>query len=211
MNRFNSGWMTGPGTRAFFLVVLAALSAAPALAHCDSLDGPVVTEARSALETGDVTPVLKWVLPEYETRVREAFARALAVRQEGPAARDLADRWFFETIVRLHREGEGFPYTGLQPQGTPIEPVILAADSALASGSGDELANHLSAAVAEGVRDRFRAALAAKQHADDSVEAGRRFVAAYVELTHYVEALDALVAGHDEAHAPEIEAGHRHR
>jgi hypothetical protein len=186
------------------------MRATPSLAHCDSLDGPVVTAARSALESEDLTPVLKWVLHEHEAPVREAFSRSLSVRQQGPEARDLADRWFFETVVRLHREGEGFPYTGLRPQGTPIEPVILAADSALASGSGDELAHHLSEAVAEGIRDRFRAALAAKQHADDSVEAGRRFVAAYVELTHYVEALDALVAGHGEAHGAESEDAHGH-
>jgi hypothetical protein len=186
------------------------MRATPSLAHCDSLDGPVVTAARSALESEDLTPVLKWVLHEHEAPVREAFSRSLSVRQQGPEARDLADRWFFETVVRLHREGEGFPYTGLRPQGTPIEPVILAADSALASGSGDELAHHLSEAVAEGIRDRFRAALAPKLHADDSVEAGRRFVAAYVELTHYVEALDALVAGHGEAHGAESEDAHGH-
>ena len=32
-----------------------------ARAHCDTLDGPVVTTAKAALEKGDVTPLLKWV------------------------------------------------------------------------------------------------------------------------------------------------------
>ena len=87
--------------------------------------------------------------------------------------------------------------------GSPIEPVILAADQALASGSGDELSGHLAKAVAEGVERRFIEAREAKKHADESVEAGRRYVAAYVQLTHYVEALDALAAGHGSAHGSE--------
>ncbi|MCB1054687.1 MAG: hypothetical protein KDD11_04155 [Acidobacteria bacterium] len=211
MRRFILGWRPNVARWAILLVLLTALTAGPALAHCDSLDGPVVTAARSALESGDLTPVLKWVLPEHESGVREAFSRSRSVRQQGPEARELADRWFFETVVRLHRAGEGFPYTGLQPQGAPIEPVILAADSALASGSGDELVHHLSDAVAEGIRERFRAALAAKEHSEDSVEAGRHYVAAYVELTHYVEALDSLVAGHGNVHGAETDDSHGHR
>lgn len=206
MHRFTHRWRTpDSGLRVVLFLFLTAALATPVLAHCDSLEGPVVMASRSALDSGDLTPVLKWVLPEYETRVREAFGRSLIVRRQSPEARELADRWFFETVVRLHREGEGFPYTGLQPAGTPIEPVIQAADAALASGSGDELARHLSEAVTAGVHDRFREALAAREHADNSVEAGRRFVAAYVELTHYVEALDALVAGHGNAHATQAE------
>src|SRR5262245_18395464 len=59
------------------VVVLAAPS--PARAHCDTMDGPVVVEARAALASGDVEPVLKWVPPEGEAVVREAFQRTLAV------------------------------------------------------------------------------------------------------------------------------------
>ncbi len=38
----------------------------PALAHCDTLDGPVVKDARVALDAQDVTPVLKWVSRDKE-------------------------------------------------------------------------------------------------------------------------------------------------
>jgi hypothetical protein len=102
------------------VVLLAAMLASPprAIAHCDTLDGPVVRDARAALEARDVTPVLKWVEAEKEPEVREAFRHALAVRALGPEARTLADRFFFETLVRVHREGEGEPYTGLKPAGT---------------------------------------------------------------------------------------------
>lgn len=190
-------------------VALASiLAASPALAHCDTLDGPVVMTARHALEIEDPTPVFKWVMPEHEAEIRDAFNRTLVVRRQSADAQELADRWFFETLVRIHREGEGAPFTGLQAAGSPIEPVILAADRALASGSGDELSGHLSQAVAKGVERRFAEAREAKKHADESVEAGRRYVAAYVELTHYVEALDALAAGHGSAHGSEHASGH---
>jgi hypothetical protein len=184
-------------------VASLAILTAPRLAraHCDTLDGPVVAAARQALAAGDVTPVRKWVTPEAEPQIRDAFQRTLAVRGASGAARDLADQFFFETLVRLHREGEGFPYTGLAPAGTPISPVIRAADAALDSGNVDPLVKELTEMVAAAVRERFAHAREARQHATRNVEAGRSFVATYVALTHYAEAIEAAGAGHA-AHQP---------
>ena len=97
----------------YFLVVPALLLLsllmipASSLAHCDTLEGPVVTDAKKALEKGDVNPVLKWVKKEQEGEIREVFKKTLAVRSKGPEAKELADRYFFETLVRIHRAGEG--------------------------------------------------------------------------------------------------------
>jgi hypothetical protein len=184
-----------------------------ASAHCDTMEGPVVSAARAALENGDITPVLKWVKPEHEKETRSAFARALTVRARGPEAKELADTYFFETLVRVHRAGEGAPYTGLQPAGTPIEPAISLADRALATGNADNLVKSLTAHAEEGIRERFSRAAAAKKHAEESVAAGREFVEAYVELTHYVERLERDVATSAMAHAGSPEAasaGHKH-
>lgn len=171
--------------------VAAALALAPraALAHCDTLDGPVVKDARAALEVKDVTPVLKWVRPADEAEIREAFRQALAVRGLGGEARALADRFFFETLVRVHRAGEGAPYTGLAPAGAAVDPGIAATDVALETGSADALAKLLAAEVDEGIRRRHAQAAEARKHAGESVEKGRAYVAAYVELTHYAERL----------------------
>lgn len=156
-------------------------------AHCDALDGPVVTEARAALDRGDVTPVLKWVKAEHEETIRSTFQDTLAVRKKGPEAKALADRFFFETLVRLHREGEGAPFTGLKPAGTDPGLAVRRADEALEAGSVDKLAALVTDAVAAGIRERFNHALQKKHHAAESVGAGREFVEAYVEFVHYVE------------------------
>lgn len=176
-----------------------------ALAHCDTLDGPVVKDARVALDAKDITPVLKWVSHDKEGEIREAFQHALGVRSLGPEARALADRYFFETLVRVHREGEGAPYTGLQPAGTAIDPGIAASDTALESGSVEPLVKLVTSEVDKGLRRRFTAAAAARKHAPDSVEKGREFVAAYVEFMHYAERLLAN-ASSDASHA--APAGH---
>ena len=84
-------------------------------AHCDTLDGPVVKTARAALEKGDVTPILKWVKKENEAEIRDLFKKTLSVRSKGKEAQELADMYFLETLVRVHRAGEGEPYTGLKP------------------------------------------------------------------------------------------------
>ena len=157
------------------------------LAHCDTLDGPVVAAARAALAKGDVTAVLKWVRPEDETEVRSAFQLALSARAAGPAAKDVADRWFYETVVRLHRAGEGAPYTGLKPAGAEAGSGIEAADRALETGSADAVVKLVTERAASGVRETFREALEASRTADRSVEDGRRYVRAYVEFIHYVE------------------------
>ena len=175
----------------------------PALPHCDTLDGPVVLDAKAALQKGDVTPVLKWVRAEDEKEIRREFANTLKVRGLGDDARDLADHHFFESLVRIHRASEGVAYTGLKPAGM-VDPGIAAADKALDKGSGDQLATELGERVAAGVRERFAKVVAAKQHADESVEAGRAFVAAYVEYVHYVE------AGHALASTPASEHHHIH-
>ena len=165
-----------------------------AQAHCDTLDGPVVSAAKAALEKGDVTPVLKWVKSSAEKEIRDAFKNTLAVRGKSPEAKALADMYFFETLVRIHRAGEGAPYSGLQPAGT-VEPPIAAADKALETGKVDELLNDTTKAIAEGIRHRFAKAIAARKHADDNVEAGREYVEAYVDYVHYVERLHGDAAG----------------
>jgi hypothetical protein len=195
-----------PGT----VLVTLLLSVGLAMAHCDTLDGPVVLDARAALEKGDVTPVLKWVRAEDEKEISEVFARAVKVRAMGNEARDLADRHFLETLVRVHRAGEGMAFTGLKAADT-TDPGIAAADKALAEGSADKLADKVAESVAAGIRDRFTKALAAKAHAGDSVAAGRTYVAAYVAYVHYVEAVHAMTTAASAAaehHAPAREHGH---
>jgi hypothetical protein len=196
---------------AFALAVAIAVAfawAPPARAHCDGLDGPVVTAARQALDAADPRPILVWVQPRDEAEARAAFERTLAVRKLGDEARDLADRFFFETVVRLHRAGEGAPYTGLAPAGRDLGPAIPAADRALEARSADALVTLLTDAVRRGTTARLREASAPVAPGD--VDAGRRRVRAYVELVHYVErvyeAASRDVHGHyaeeDAAQAP---------
>ncbi|MDL2718004.1 MAG: DUF6448 family protein [Acidobacteriota bacterium] len=192
------------------LVLVSVLSARVASAHCDTADGPVVADAKVALEKGDVTPVLKWVKPAAEAEIKAAFARALAARAKGPDVRALADEYFFENLVRIHRAGEGAPYTGILPAGTPIEPAIALADQSLDSGNVDKLVKSIAHHVEEGIRERFARAAAAKKQAGTSVAGGREFVEAYVEFTHYVERLhlDATTPAAHGAATPAAE--HKH-
>ncbi len=170
-------------------------------AHCDTLEGPVVIAAKKALETEDITPVLKWIKKDNETDVRTAFQKTLAVRGMAPEAQELADHYFFETLVRIHRASEGAPYTGLS--AGPVEPIIAAADQALEKGSVDHVVKHVTEAVAAGIRKRFADTAEKKKHADEGVAAGREFVEAYVDFTHYVERLHLDAKGAAEhGHSP---------
>jgi hypothetical protein len=162
-------------------------------AHCDTLKGPVVSDARTALDKGDVTPALKWVQKGDEAEILAAFKSAVAVRAKGKEAKALADQWFFETLVRVHRAGEDAPYTGLKD--SPVEAAIQEADKALDEGKADGLIAALNALASKGVRERFERALDTRKHRNESVAAGREAVDAYVEFTHYVEGVHAALEG----------------
>lgn len=170
-------------------LALVAVGPARAFAHCDGLDGPVVKAAQAALDAGDVARVLIWVSAEDEPEVRGAFERTLAVRNLGPDAKALADRFFFETVVRVHRVGEGASYTGLKPAGRDLGPAIPAADRALDEGSPDRVTKLLTGAMEQALRAHFEEAAHARGFDVGDVEAGRRYVRAYVEFIHYVERL----------------------
>src|SRR5512138_263424 len=83
-----------------FLSLLEAILPS-ASAHCDTADGPAVTDGRRALETGNVSYALKWIQADGETELTEVFNKALAVRKLGLQAAEVADRLFLETLVRL--------------------------------------------------------------------------------------------------------------
>jgi len=184
---------------------IAALFAwgAPASAHCDTLDGPVVSAARKALDTGDINLVLAWTQKKDDKEIRNAFDKARAVRKAGGQAKELADAYFFETLVRVHRAGEGAPYTGLKPAGE-IEPAIAAADRALASNNLEPVADMITKRTQVGLHQQFERVMATRSYDPKNVDAARAHVGAYVQYVHYVEGLynAAGAPAAEHAHAP---------
>ena len=168
------------------LLLMTSRAASP---HCDTMSGPVVTAARHALETGNVNLVLIWVRPQDEAAIRGEFARARTARRGAGRTRAAAEMHFFESLVRIHRAGEGEPFTGIKPAGTDLGPAVPAADRALESGSATEVQKVVEDAVQAGIRSRFAEALERHRYDPNDVSAGRAFVKAYVEYLHYVEAL----------------------
>jgi hypothetical protein len=169
-----------------------------------------VSEARKALDTGNVNLVLGWVQKKDEAEIRGAFQKASAVRKSSPAARELADTYFFETLVRVHRAGEGAPYTGLKPAGE-IEPAIAAADKSIETGKLEPVAKMVIDRTKEGLHKQFDTVMAKKKYNPNDVAAGRAYVAAYVEYVHYVERLhDAAGTAEHTVHASPAEpAAHK--
>ena len=171
------------------LILVALCLPGRALAHCDTMDGPVVKAAQRALATRNVNLVLIWVQKKDEPEIRDRFRQTLDVRRLSRNARKLADAYFFETVVRLHRAGEGEPYTGIEPAGTDLGPVIPVADKALLSGSLESLLRLFPAATREDIQVRFSEVIRRKSFNANEVEAGREYVKNYVSFMHYVEHL----------------------
>jgi hypothetical protein len=173
--------------------------------HCDSMDGPVVLAAKRALAERDPKVILPYVKPDGEAEVLAAFQRTLAAHDGNAAANEVADLYFYEAVVRVHRVGEGAPYTGLKPAGLGFGPVVPIAERAIESGSPDELVQVLTDKVRHEVLERFRRAVALKPHAEQSVAAARAYVEAMLGLEVWSHKLYGCASAgphgeHGEAH-----------
>lgn len=183
--------------------LLMLFTALPAFAHCDSYDGPVIKDAVKALETNNVNLVLKWVTLEQEKEIIPLFYKTHKLKSGDKEVYTIVEKHFFETLVRLHRETEGAPYTGLKPAGT-TKPIIQMTDKALKDGNVDDFLVKFDSHIDKVVREKYQKVAELNKVKDNSKEQGRTFVEAYVDYTHTVEALYDILehvggqAGHQE-------------
>jgi hypothetical protein len=177
-----------PAVLFFGALIIVAVTSGTVLAHCDSMNGPVVQAAEDALANGDFDKVAIWVTEKQSDELREVYKQAQKVRELSPQAKELADRHFYETAVRLHRQAEGMPYTGLKPAG-PMPPDVQAAERALDEADVSIVQDTLTSALRENVNHWYEQAMEARAKRDQSVEAGREWADAYVRYIIYVHSL----------------------
>jgi hypothetical protein len=180
----------------FYVLLLAivgvSLFIAAVYAHCDTMSGPVAVAARKALESDNVGLIQIWVGRDQEKELQERFRQCLSVRKMGGQAKELADRYFIETAIRLHRQAEGMPFTGVKP-AQPLPPDVDAAEKALETGDIKVVTDLLNGEIKAGVQKWFDAAIQAKKHKDEDIEAGREWVDAYVKYVVYVHGLHTKI------------------
>lgn len=160
-----------------------------AFAHCDTMDGPVVAAARKAIQTGNRNLILIWVKKADEEAISKIFERVMAARNLAatPESKARIETELFEALVKIHREGEGAKYEGLQPAGS-VEPDIALADKAVDSGNLDEILRRINSPKnQEMIRNLFRNLRENSQYEVNDVNSGRKFVESYVIFIHAVE------------------------
>lgn len=169
--------------------------------HCDTLDGPVVKAVIKALDSRNVNLILPWVPKKAETELKQAFKKTLLVRKQGKQSKELADLWFFETAVRLHREGEGKSYTGLKPAGLDWGPVVRKAEIAIEKGDASKVIALLTKTVKDELQERFQHATGKKKYDTNDVKAAREYVHAmlgFVLYSHHLYTSIKAVGEHEE-------------
>lgn len=180
-----------------------------ASAHCDTMDGPAVKDGKIALETGNINYAYKWIFAEYEAELKEIFDLSRKVRTLGKEAQEVADRWFLENFVRIHRAGEGAPYDGLKPAGTVLDPKVAAADESIALGNMSPLKGLVTEEEYHALEKKFNQAIALKDFDINDVEAARAYVAAYVTFFKMAEG-EEHEHRHGHGHESENANGHSH-
>jgi hypothetical protein len=168
------------------LVLLSGVNGA-LYAHCDTMDGPLIADAKKAISENNVNYVLKWVPTANEKEIREAFDLMMKVRVCSADAMVLAETYFFETLVRIHRAAEGEPFTGVKPSGIPIDEKVLAADKSIEAGNLSPLEGMVSNDDMPELTKRFDKVMSLKNFEVNNVEAGREYIEAYDQFFKFAE------------------------
>jgi hypothetical protein len=180
-----------------FIFSILILSTNVTFAHCDTMDGPLVADARKAMEQNNVNYALKWVSAASESEIRDAFTLVMKVRGLSHEAKELSEKYFFDILVRIHRTGEGVPFTGVKPSGTPVDEKILAADKSIEIGSLSPLEGKISKDEMPELIKRFENVMSRKNFDVNNVEAGREYIEAYV---HFFKFAEGEEEGHSDIH-----------
>ncbi len=190
-NQQPSSTLSGILTSLVF-IILFTFASAPVYAHCDSYDGPTVKDALKALETNNVSLVLKWISPNQEKEIIPLFNKTVALRSGDKEVYAIVEKHFLETLVRLHRETEKAPYTGLKAAGT-TKPIVLLSDQALKDHDIDGLLSKLNNHIGAVLSEKYEKLTALEKVKESTPEQGRAYVAAYVDYTHTIEALHGII------------------
>jgi hypothetical protein len=91
-----------------------------------------------------------------------------------------------------------------QPAGWEPAALVAAADRVLEDGQIGALADSVTAHIGRALRDKYGRVKALEGFAAADVDAARRYVAAYVDYTHFLERL------HHQLHGGGPGAGHQH-
>ena len=187
----------------FIIVLTIAFSFAfsNSYAHCDGIDGPVVKAAKKSIEENNINIVLAWIKPEYENEVKNAFTKTMSIRNQNKETAEIADYYFYETVVRLHRLGEGETYTGLKPSGKNISEGIVQADLSIEKNDLQSIVTLMIENVKESLESKFHTLIQRSNFNPTDVESGREYVEAYVNYIHYAEQVFEFSKNHSEHHS----------
>ncbi|MDR7855243.1 DUF6448 family protein [Tissierella sp.] len=194
---------------AIAIMIMLPISAS---AHCDTMDGPTVIDGLEAMEENNINHALIWVMPDYEAEITEVFELSMKVKDLSPDAKALAEQYFLSELIRVHRAGEGAPFTGVKPSGTTVDKVVIAADESIAIGDLSPMEGLIEEERMQELEERFDNAMALKDFDVNDVEAGREYIEAYVKFFKFAEGEEdhhGEVGGHEEAgHSEEETATH---
>lgn len=145
---------------------------------------------------------MPWIPQKAEHEIIEAFNKTLIARNQGKEAMEVADYWLYETVVRVHREGEGASYTGLKPAGLDWGPVVPRAEEAITKGNPKEVIDFINHTLKEELEVRFSRVMAKKNFDTNNVTAAREYVQAELGFVLFSHGLYAVITGkgeHDES------------
>ncbi|MFW9973020.1 MAG: DUF6448 family protein, partial [Candidatus Odinarchaeota archaeon] len=152
--------------------------------------------AKEALSEKNINLILPWVPEEAEEELEKIFKKTLTIREKGKESAELADLWFFENAVRLHRIGEGKGFTGLKPAGLDWGPIVPRADKAIENKNPNEVIDFLKNTIEDKLKEKFQYIMALINYDKNDVKNARKYVHAILDFTLFSNHLyKFLIAG----------------
>ncbi len=115
----------------------------------------------------------------------------------GKDAKEVADDWFFENTIRLHRAEKEHRTPGMKPAGLSEGPVVPRAEKAIETGDPKESIGFILKTVEDDLTHRFHHVMEKKKYDVNDVAAGREFIEAFIGWVVYSHHLYMSVTSAD--------------
>jgi hypothetical protein len=152
-------------------------------------DGPVISAAKRALETGNAHYILIWIPEESENTVKNLLEKAYCERYTQKNAYNHIVDWYFETINHLHSVHYG-PYNLTISTKAPEEKtIIFLVERTCESGNFEEITTVIQDTPSGEMRQRFNDVMKKRNYGVENIAAGRVYVSAFTDFIAFVNNL----------------------
>lgn len=149
-------------------------------------NGPVMSAAKKALETGKAHHILIWIPEASENTLKNLLEKACCERRIQTDGYDHIIDWYFATVRRFHSVGYGPRNLNISLKTLEEKTIISLVERACESGNFEEIAMVIPDIPAGELRQQFNDVMKKRNYDVENIAAGRVYVSEFTDFIAFV-------------------------